>query len=97
LISKEYVINNPTGLHARPASRLVETAKKFKSSITLECDGKKLNAKSVLKIMGGGLSGGKTVNVVCEGEDEEELMAAVADLFENNFYEGTENTATGES
>ena len=89
MISKEYVINNPTGLHARPASVLVETAKKFKSSITLECDGKKVNAKSVLKLMSGGITGGKTVNVVCDGEDEGELMAAVGELFENNFNEGT--------
>ena len=87
MISKEYVVANPSGLHARPASRLVQTAQKFKSSIILESNGKTINVKSMVKLLSGGISRGSAVKITCDGEDEEESMAAVADLFDNNFYE----------
>jgi phosphocarrier protein len=90
LISKEYVVSNPSGLHARPASRLVQTAQKFKSAITLEGNGKTINAKSMVKLLSGGMTKGSSISVTCEGEDETEAMAAIADLFDNNFYEETE-------
>ena len=89
MICKEYVVSNPSGLHARPASHLVQTAKKFKSSITLESNGKTINAKSMVKLLSGGITRGHTVKITYEGEDEEEMMAAVAELFDNNFYEET--------
>ena len=87
MICREYVVANPSGLHARPASRLVQTAQKFKSSITLESNGKTINAKSMIKLMSGGITRGSTVKVTCDGEDEEESMAAVAGLFDSNFEE----------
>ena len=90
MIHREYVVSNPSGLHARPASRLVKTVQKFKANITLEGNGKTINAKSMVKLLSGGISKGSAVKIICDGEDEEELMAAVADLFDNNFYEETE-------
>ena len=90
MIQREYNVSNPSGLHARPASRLVQTAQKFKSSIVLESNGKTINAKSMVKLLSGGISRGSSVKITCDGEDEEDLMAAVADLFDNNFYEEKE-------
>ena len=87
MIFREYIVSNPSGLHARPASRLVQTAQKFKSSITLEGNGKTINAKSMIKLLAGGMSKGSAVKITCDGEDEVESMAAIADLFDNNFYE----------
>ena len=87
MIRKEYVVGNPSGLHARPASRLVQTAQKFKSNITVEGNGKKINAKSMVKLLSGGITKGSSISITCEGEDEEQMMSAVADLFDNNFYE----------
>ena len=87
MICREYIVSNPSGLHARPASRLVQAAQKFKSNVTLEGNGKTINAKSMVKVLSGGISKGSTVKITCEGEDEEESMAAVADLFDNNFFE----------
>ena len=89
MICREYIVSNPSGLHARPASRLVQTAQKFKSSITLESNGKIINAKSIIKLLAGGISRGSSVKVICDGEDEEEMMAAVVDLFDNDFFEGS--------
>ena len=87
MICREYILSNPSGLHARPASRLVQTAQKFKASITLEGNGKTINAKSMIKLLAGGMSKGSSVKITCEGEDEEESMAAITDLFNNDFYE----------
>ena len=87
MICKEYVVSNPSGLHARPASRLVQTAQKFKSSIILESGGKTINAKSMIKLLSGGILRGSAVKITCDGEDEEDLMAAVTELFDNNFEE----------
>ena len=90
MISKEYTISNPSGLHARPASRLVQTAQKFKSNIALEGNGKTINVKSMIKLLSGGITKGSSVTITCDGEDEEESMAAITELFDNDFYEGTE-------
>jgi phosphocarrier protein len=87
LICREFVIGNPSGLHARPASRLVQTAQKFKSSVTLEGNNKTINAKSMIKVLSGAVSRGCSIKITCDGEDEEESMAAIVDLFDNNFYE----------
>ena len=91
MITREYTVSNPSGLHARPASRLVQTAQKFKSNIVLESGQKSINAKSMVKLLSGGVTRGSSIKITCDGEDEEEMMAAVAELFDNNFFEETES------
>ncbi|RME69611.1 MAG: phosphoenolpyruvate--protein phosphotransferase [Chloroflexi bacterium] len=78
----DLTIVNPTGLHARPAAVFVKTAKKFKSKITVRHGKKKANAKSVISVLALGVESGSQIQLLVEGEDEEEalttLQAAVA-------------------
>ena len=74
MISKTLTVINPSGLHLRPAGVLSQTAMKFKSDITIECGEKKIIAKSVLNVMAAGIKSGTEINLICDGEDEEEAM-----------------------
>jgi len=82
---EEFIIQNRVGLHARPAAILVQTANKFKSNISVEKDGKKVSAKSILGVLSLGVEKGTTVSVTIEGEDEEKAMEAVGELVVNRF------------
>lgn len=82
MVQREVQVKNPTGLHARPASLLVAQASKWKSKVTILFNNKKINAKSMLSLLGGGIRTGSLIMVVAEGEDEQEALAAVSDLIE---------------
>ena len=71
----ELVIQNETGLHARPAKVLVNLAKQFKSNISLEHKGKKVNAKSMVSVLTLGAVRGSDITVLAEGIDEEKAIA----------------------
>ncbi|WAH35629.1 HPr family phosphocarrier protein [Alicyclobacillus dauci] len=79
---KTLVIKNSTGLHARPASMLVNKARAFESRVTLEKDGKTVDAKSILGIMGMAISQGSTVTIRAEGTDEEKAIEELATYLE---------------
>lgn len=87
MITKMVIINNETGLHARPASILVQSSSKFKSKIHIEANGKIINAKSIISVLSGGLGQGNTVKLVIDGEDEETAVQVLTDLFNSNFGE----------
>jgi phosphotransferase system HPr (HPr) family protein len=70
MISETITITNPTGLHTRPAKRVVDEAKKFESSIMIQYQGKEANLKSLLKILKLGISCGQEIEIQCEGSDE---------------------------
>jgi phosphocarrier protein len=78
-------IKNPTGLHARPAAILVETVNNFKSDVKIEKDGKIADAKSILQIMALGINVASKIKITAEGEDEEEVLNKLLELFEKNF------------
>lgn len=80
-------VNNKTGLHARPAALLVQTASKFTSEITISKGEADINAKSIMGIMALGANEGTEVTFKANGADEEEALAAIKVLFENNFGE----------
>jgi phosphocarrier protein len=84
---KEFVIKNKIGLHARPAAVFVQTANKFKSNITIEKDGKIVNAKSILGVLSLGAEQGAVIKITAEGEDEQEVLKAFEELIENKFGE----------
>jgi phosphocarrier protein len=86
-LEKEVVLMNPTGLHARPASMLVQTAAKFKSNITLEKDGRTASAKSIMGVLSLGADKGSKIKITVEGEDAEAALKALLDLVNNNFGE----------
>lgn len=83
MLTNQFEIKNPTGLHARPAASLCALCKGFRSTISMICEGKVINPRSIVSILAGGISCGKTVKVSVEGEDEARAMEALADFLEN--------------
>lgn len=83
----QLVMNNPTGLHARPAAKLVQKAASFKSKVKIAGNDKVADAKSILLVMGMGLAKGTTITITAEGEDEAECILALQALVESNFGE----------
>jgi phosphocarrier protein HPr len=77
VVEKEATIVPEAGLHARPASLFVKTAKQFSSSITVVKDGWEANAKSPMKLMTLGAKKGDGILIRAEGEDEEEAVDAL--------------------
>ena len=75
---KSYVIIDETGIHARPATMLVQTASKFDSDVQLEYNAKKVNLKSIMGVMSLGVPTKATVEIVAEGEDEKDVIASIA-------------------
>ena len=74
------VIQNKTGLHARPASLLLELAQGFESEVMLHTEDEEVNAKSIISILAGGILPGTEVRLEVEGADEAEAGSAVARL-----------------
>ena len=87
MVSQKVVIKNPTGLHLRPAGILCKEAMQFKSHITFRYRNNVANAKSVLSVLGACIKSGDEIEIVCEGEDEEEALKALVALVENGFGE----------
>lgn len=83
MVSKKVVITNPTGLHARPASTLVNFVKKFKSTVFIVNDGKKANAASIINILTLGAKQGTELEVIADGEDEEVALKETINFIEN--------------
>lgn len=81
------IIQNKTGLHARPAAAFVQTASKFKSIISLETEGRKVDAKSIMGVMSLGAGQGKQLVLKAEGEDAEEALKALTELIGSKFGE----------
>lgn len=87
MFSKEVVVQNQVGLHARPATFFIQKANEFKSSIWVEKDERKANAKSLLGVLSLGITKGTAVNVIADGVDEEEAVIALVSLISSNFTE----------
>ena len=85
MLTKTFTIKNKVGLHARPASVLVQTVNKFKSDIKIEKDGRIVSAKSILGVLSLGAEKGSTIVVTVDGVDEEEALKTIEDLVNNNF------------
>lgn len=81
----KFFIKNKVGLHARPATVLVQAANKFKSEIKLEKDGNEVSAKSILGVLSLGAEKGTVVVVTANGVDEEEALKTIEELVNNNF------------
>jgi phosphocarrier protein len=87
MLSKTLTVVNPSGLHLRPAGVLSQTAMKFKSEIIIECGEKRIVAKSVLNVMAAGIKCGTEINLICDGEDEEEAMKTMSEAIESGLGE----------
>ena len=87
MVSKEVVVNNQVGLHARPATFFIQKANELKSSIWIEKDERRVNAKSLLGVLSLGIVKGTTITLIADGADEKEAVAALVDLVNDNFGE----------
>ena len=87
MVSRKVIIKNPTGLHLRPAGILCKEAMNYKSLITFNFREGTANAKSVLSVLGACIKSGDEIEFVCEGEDEEEALAALVTAVEDGLGE----------
>lgn len=77
MLKKNITIKIPNGLEARPVALLVQVASQYESSVYVECEEKKVNAKSIMGMMSLGLSAGEDVTVIINGEDEVHAMEEI--------------------
>lgn len=87
MIEREVTIVNSLGMHARPAAQIVRLAATFAASLELECDGQRVNGKSIMGVMMLAAEQGATVIIRSEGPDAEAAAAAVAVLINSGFGE----------
>ncbi len=87
MVTKEVVINNQVGLHARPATFFIQKANEFKSSIWIEKDDRRVNAKSLLGVLSLGIVKGTAVNLIADGPDENDAIATLSNLIASDFTE----------
>ena len=76
---RDFHIIAETGIHARPATLLVQAASKFGSDINLEYNGKSVNSKSIMGVMSLGVGQNADVTITAEGDDEKDALDAIAD------------------
>jgi len=84
---KEAVVNNQVGLHARPATFFIQKANEFKSSVWVEKDERRVNAKSLLGVLSLGIVKDTSINLIADGPDEKEAVEALVELISSNFCE----------
>ncbi len=87
MYSKEIVVQNQVGLHARPATFFIQKANEFSSGIWISKDDRKVNAKSLLGVLSLGVTRGTSITILAEGSDEEAAVNELADLVQTNFLE----------
>ena len=86
MYSKEVVVRCESGLHNKQATYFVQKANEFESSIWLESESRKMNAKSLLGIMSLGIISGSTVTLSAVGTDEEAAVTALDALLQRDVY-----------
>lgn len=87
MVKKKVTVKNESGLHARPASVLVQVASNFESEFTISMYGFNVNGKSILGVMTLAAEFGSEMELVFEGPDEKEALDTVIQLFESKFRE----------
>ena len=84
---KEVAVQNHVGLHARPATFFIQKANEFKSSIWVEKEERRVNAKSLLGVLSLGIVGGTNIKVIADGADEQQAVEALVKLVASVFSE----------
>ena len=82
---KDVEVQNQVGLHARPATFFIQKANEYKSSIWVEKEERRVNAKSLLGVLSLGIVGGTSIKVIADGPDEEEAVEALVKLVNSGF------------
>ncbi len=81
-IKEEVIVNNPHGLHARPASLFVQIANKFDSAVHLEREGEAVDGKSIIAVLSLGVNKGMKVNLIVEGNDSSLALKELKEFLE---------------
>ena len=84
---KKVTVTNEVGLHARPATYLIQKANEFKCGLWIEEGERRVNAKSLLGVLSLGVVQGTEISIVGDGVDETEAVDELCSLIENNFSE----------
>ena len=84
---KSVEVSNKVGLHARPATFFIQKANEFKSSIWVEKDERRVNAKSLLGVLSLGIVKGTTITLIADGSDQEEAIETLSKLIDSDFTE----------
>ena len=87
MYTREITVKNEVGLHARPATYFIQKANEFKSSIWVEVEDRKINAKSLLGVLSLGIVKGTAVNLIADGADEATAIDTLAELIASDFTE----------
>ncbi len=87
MVRRDVTITNNIGLHARPATFFIQKANSYKSSIWIEKDDRKVNAKSLLGVLSMGIAKGMTVTLVADGQDESGAINGLVELIQTGFAE----------
>ena len=84
---KDVLVQNQVGLHARPATFFIQKANEFKSTIWVEKDEQRVNAKSLLGVLSLGIVGGTNIRIIADGSDEEAAVDGLVNLVQSGFAE----------
>ncbi len=87
MVKQDVTITNNIGLHARPATFFIQKANTFKSSIWIEKDDRRVNAKSLLGVLSLGIAKGMTVTLIADGQDDAEAIDVLVALVQTGFAE----------
>ncbi len=80
MVEAEILVTNPSGLHTRPAKKIVDASKKYSSEIFISKGDKKESAKNLIKLMKLGITSGNKIVLICEGSDESDALESIAAL-----------------
>ena len=84
---KDVEVQNQVGLHARPATFFIQKANEYRSSIWVEKEERRVNAKSLLGVLSLGIVGGTTIKIIADGADEQQAVEDLVNLVESGFSE----------
>ena len=85
--TKSLIVKNDMGVHARPAAMIVRVANRFTSDLFVEKDDEVVDGKSIMGLMMLAAGSGSIMNFTAEGEDAQQMLVEIEDLFENKFDE----------
>ena len=85
--TRDVVITNASGLHARPATFFIQKANSYKCTILVEKDDREVNAKSLLGVLSLGIAKGMTIKLIADGQDEEVALNGLVSLVNSGFNE----------
>ncbi|NMA06411.1 MAG: HPr family phosphocarrier protein [Ruminococcaceae bacterium] len=87
MVVKDVMVENQVGLHARPATFFIQRANEYKSSIWVEKEERRVNAKSLFGVLSLGIVGGTQIRIIADGSDEQQAVEGLTKLINSGFKE----------